>query len=121
MKIADILSESTEWTSETEECIFEEVYVDLNDEILSEAAIRQWKKQGQKMVRKYRCLAGKKKGRLASKPSDCATRKDPAKVRHGKKVMRSKKNSIIRKSQISKRRSLSKILTRLNQKLSGKI
>jgi len=89
------------------ECELEEVYVDGNDEVLTEAAIRQWKKSGQKMVKKYRCLAGPKEGRLVSKPGDCATRKDPKKVRHGRKVMRSKKGVIKRKTKIAKRKSIS--------------
>jgi len=102
------------------ECSLEEVYVDENDEILSEAAVRQWKRQGQKLVKKYRCLAGHKKNRLVSKAGDCGTRKDPAKVRHGRKVMRSKKSSIVRKTKVAKRRSISKILTKLNARLMGK-
>ena len=112
MKVEDILFEH--------ECELEEVWVDENDEILSEAAVRQWKKSGAKMLKKYRCLAGPKKGRMVSKPGDCAVRKDPAKVRHGRKVMRSKKGVISRKTKISKRKSISKILTKLNARLMGK-
>jgi len=113
MKVEEVLYEY--------ECILEEVYVDENDEILSEAAVRQWKKSGNKLVKKYRCLAGTKKNRLVSKPGDCATRKDPRKVRQGRKLMRTKKNVISRKSKISKRKSISKILTKLNARLMGKI
>lgn len=113
MKVDDVLNEYV--------CEFEEVYVNENDEVLTEAAIRQWKKSGQKMVKRYRCMAGPKKNRLVLKPGDCATRKDPAKVRHGRKVMRSKKGVIQRKSKISKRKSISKILAKLNARLMGKI
>ncbi len=112
MKVADVLFEH--------ECIMEEVFVDENGEVLSEAAVRQWKKQGNKMVKKYRCLAGAKKNRLVSKPGDCATRKDPRKVRQGRKLMRTKKGIIMRKSKVSKKKSISKILTRLNARLMGK-
>jgi len=103
------------------ECELEEVYVDENDEVLTESAVRQWKKSGQTMIKKYRCLAGPKEGRLVAKPGDCATRKDPRKVRHGRKVMRAKKGVIKRKSEISKRKSISKILTKLNARLMGKL
>ena len=112
MKVDEILFEYV--------CEFEEVYVDDNDEILSEAAVRQWKKMGQKMVKRYRCLAGPKKGRMVKNPGDCAQRKDPAKVRRGRKIMRSKKGVIARKTKIAKRKSISKILTKLNAKLMGK-
>jgi hypothetical protein len=103
-----------------EVCEFEEVYVDENDEVLSEAAKRQWKRQGAKLVKKYRCLSGPKKNRLVSKPGDCATRKDPKKVRKGRRIMRMKKGTIRRKSKISKRKSISKILQKLNARLMGK-
>ena len=102
-------------------CELEEVWVDENDEVLSEAAIRQWKKSGSgKMIKKYRCTAGPKKSRLVSKPGDCSVRKDPAKVRKGRKIMRQKKGVIKRKSQISKRKSISRILKKLNARLMGK-
>lgn len=112
MKVEEVLFEH--------ECVLEEVFVDENNEVLSESAVRQWKKQGNKMVKKYRCLAGPKKNRLVSKPGDCATRKDPKKVRMGRKIMRTKKGVITRKSKISKRKSISKILSKLNARLMGK-
>lgn len=113
MKVEEVLFEY--------ECELEEVWVDENDDVLSEAAVRQWKKSGQKMVKKYRCLSGPKKNRLVTNPGDCAQRKNPAKVRHGRKVMRTKKGVINRKSQISKRKSISQILQKLNARLMGKI
>lgn len=109
MKISDILYPD-----------FELVYVDENDNVLSEGAIRQYKKVGNTLKQKYRCLSGKKKGKLVSHPGHCGIRKDPKNIRKGRKVMRSKKGLIKRKSQISKRKSMSKLVTRLNKKLSGK-
>ena len=96
------------------------VMVDEDDNILDEAAVRQWKKTAKGRTMKYRCLSGPKKGRLVSKPGGCATRKDPKKKRTGKKVMRSKKNVIQRKSAISKRKGISKMLKKLNARLMGK-
>lgn len=98
----------------------EVVYVDEDDNILSEAAIRQWKRMGQNIVKKYRCLAGPKAGKLVAKPGGCATRKEPKKVRHGRKVMRSKKGIIARKSRIAKRTSFSKMVKKMNARLMGK-
>lgn len=103
----------------TESCFFEEVWVDEDNNILSEASVRQFKRYGQKMVKKYRCMAGTKKGKLVSKAGDCATRKDPKKVRQGRKVMRSKKGMIARKSKISKRQSFSRLVTKVNKRLMG--
>ena len=98
----------------------EEIYVDDDDNVLNEAAIRQFKLTNKKITRKYRCMAGPKKGRLVAKPSGCATRKDPAKVRHGRKVMRSKKGVIARKSKISKKKAMNKIVRKMNRRLMGK-
>lgn len=102
------------------DCIFEEVYTDGDGNILNEAAIRQYKRVGQEIKKRYRCLSGPKSGKLVAAPSNCATRKDPKKVRQGRKVMRSKKGTIKRKSRISKRKQLSKMVKRMNQRLAGK-
>jgi hypothetical protein len=96
------------------------VIVDEDGNILDEGAVRQWKKTKSGKVMKYRCKSGPKKGRLVSKPGGCATRKDPKRKRIGKKVMRSKKNVIARKSKISKRKGISKMLSKLNARLMGK-
>jgi hypothetical protein len=112
MKIADILYDDG--------CVFEQVFVDDDDNILSEAAIRQFKRCGSILKRKYRCLAGPKKGKLVSKPGGCGTRKDPKSVRKGKKVMRSKKGVIQMKSKMSKRKAMSRMVTKLNKQLAGK-
>lgn len=101
--------------------LYKEVYVDEDDNILNEAAIRQFKLVNKKITRKYRCMAGPKKGRLVAKPSGCATRKDPAKVRHGRKVMRSKKGIIKRKSRITKNKAMNKIVAKMNKRLMGKV
>ena len=96
------------------------VMVDEDDNILDEAAKRQWKKTATGRVMKYRCSSGPKKGRLVSKPGGCGIRKDPKKKRIGKKVMRSKKNVSGRKTAISKRKGISKMLKKLNARLMGK-
>jgi len=101
-------------------CEVEEVWVDENDNILTEAAVRQYKRVGMTLVKKYRCLAGPKKGKLVASAGDCGTRKDPKKVRQGRKVMRSKKGIIARKGKISKRTSFSRLVTKVNRRLAGK-
>ncbi len=96
------------------------VWVDEDDNILDEGAVRQWKRIGQKRVIKYRCMSGPKKGRLVSKPGSCGIRKDPKRKKLGRKIMRAKKGTIQRKSKISKRTGISKMLRKLNAKLMGK-
>jgi len=98
----------------------EVVYVDEDgNEILDEAFIRQLKKVGGKLKKQYRCGSGQKQGRIVATPQACGKRKDPAKRRHGKKVMRSKKKTVARKTKISKKRQISKMVTRINKRLSG--
>jgi len=90
------------------------------DEITTESVKRQYKKVNGKIEKRFRCSGGPKKGKLVSKPSICFKRKDRDKVRRGRKVMRLKKKLISRKTKISKRRSISKIIARMNKRLSGK-
>lgn len=87
---------------------------------LREAAIRQFKKVGGVIKRQYRCLSGPKKGKIVATAQACAQRKDPKKIRHGKKVARQKKGVRVRKTQIAKRKTISKMITRMNRRLSGK-
>jgi hypothetical protein len=121
LKLYDILYDPC-----CEDCLYEEVFVDENGEVLSEAAQRAFKLQKvgkgntKKVTRKYRCMAGPKKGRLVATPAACATRRDPAKVRHGRKVMRSKKGIIQRKSRVAKNKSMSKMVAKMNRRLMGK-
>lgn len=115
MKLFDVLYDNDPCC----DSCYEEVFVDENGEILSEGAVRQYKLINKKVTRKYRCMAGPKKGRLVATPSSCATRRDPAKVRHGRKVMRSKKGIIQRKSRISKNKAMNKVVAKMNKRLMG--
>jgi hypothetical protein len=98
----------------------EEVWVDEEGNILEEAAKRQFKRVGNEIKKRYRCIGGPKKGKLVATPGACATRKDPKKVRQGRKVMRSKKGTIKRKAGVTKRKSISRLVAKMNRRLSGK-
>jgi len=114
MKIFDIIYNESELT----EC--EVVYCDKDgNELLDEAAIRQFKKVGDSVVKKFRCLSGPKAGKLVATPNSCGVRKDPKLVRRGRAVMRRKSGLIQRKSLITKKRAQSKQVARLNKRLSG--
>jgi len=102
-----------------EECC-EEVYLDEEGNILSEAAIRQFKRVGGQIKRQFRCTSGPKKGKIVATPQACAKRKDPKKRRHGKKVNRARKGVRVMKTRISKHQQQSKLVTRMNRRLAGK-
>ncbi len=104
---------------ECKDCDCEIVYVTEDDEVLTEAAKRAYARRGGKVVRKYRCSSGPKKGKIVSDPKTCMTRKDPKKKRIGKKVAREKKGVRIRKTKISKRQVTSKLVSKMNKRLSG--
>jgi hypothetical protein len=101
---------------------WEVIYVDEDNNVLNEAAVRQFKKskEGNKMEKKYRCTSGQKAGKIVSAPASCSKRIDPKKRRQGKKIMRTKGKTIQRKSKISKKKSISKIVSRLNARMMGK-
>lgn len=88
-------------------------------ESLDEAAKRQFKRYGNKFVRKFRCYGGPKDGRMVSKAADCGVRKDPFKVRQGKRSARLKKGQRVRKTMLTKRKAPSKRVTRMNSNLRG--
>lgn len=110
MKLYDLLYES-------DTC--EIVYCDADGEILTEGAVRQFQRQGTKIVRKYRCTTGPKAGKLVSTPAACSQRKDPKKVRQGRKNMRAKKGIIQRKGRITKNKSMNKIVAKMNKRMMG--
>ena len=96
------------------------VYTSEDGEILNEAAIRQFRRVGQVIKKQYRCTSGPKEGKIVATPQACGQRKDPKKVRHGRKVARMKKGIRIRKTIISKRKAVSKMVTKMNRRLAGK-
>ena len=54
-------------------------------EIISEGVVQIWSRTGGKMVRKYRCTSGPRKGRIVAQPSTCFMKRDPKK---GAKIAR---------------------------------
>ena len=102
--------------------ILDEMYEILDDYVISEIAEsvdRQFRRYGDTFLRQYRCTSGAKKGRLVSSPEQCGKRKDPRRVRIGKKAARVKKGIRIRKSKFTRRKTQSKRLSRLNKVLRG--
>ena len=98
----------------------EVVYFDEHgNELLDEAAVRQFKKVGEKLVKKFRCLSGPKAGKLVSNVNACGQRKDPKKVKNGRAIMRRKGAIIARKGMLAKKKAGSKRVAALNKRISG--
>lgn len=97
----------------------DESFNDESVQVISEAVQRQFRRYGDNFKRQYRCTTGDKAGRLVTSPEKCGIRKDPRRVRLGKKAARVKKGQRIRKSLFTKRKSQSKRLSRLNKVLRG--
>jgi len=98
----------------------EECEIDDDDELLTEARVkRQFRRYGDRFKRQFRCMSGPKQGRVVPSPEKCGIRKDPKRIRIGKKSARMKKGSRVRRTLFTKRKTLSKRLSRMNKVLRG--
>jgi len=88
-------------------------------DVIEESVDRQFKRYGDTFKRQYRCTSGPKAGRMVASPEKCGIRKDPRRVRIGKKSARMKKGQRVRKSKFTKRKTQSKRLSRMNAALRG--
>lgn len=101
--------------------LFEEVILEDTDnwdnaDFISEAAKPIWARSGDKIVRKYRCCSGQKKGMIVSNPATCGGRLDLKKRINMKKMLNRKKQIVRRKAQKVKKRNPTSIrLQRLNK------
>lgn len=77
-------------------------------------------KQNGKLVKKWRCTSGKRKGRLVAEPGNCFKPIDIKKRAVMRRVRRRKNASMTKKAQITKRVDpVSKQVRRLNQALES--
>ena len=84
-------------------------------ESLDEGATPIFAKTGNKVVRKYRCTSGSRKGRIVAKPKTCSAAKNVKSMNTMKKTRRSKGATVNIKANRTKRTSpASQKLTRLN-------
>lgn len=82
-----------------------------------EAATIVWGKTGSKMVRKYRCTSGQRKGRVVAKPGTCSAPINAKKSASFKKTRKKLSTPIAIKSTRTKRANkVSKRIKRLNKK-----
>ena len=82
---------------------------------VDEGATPIFGKSGNKVVRKYRCTSGSRKGRIVAKPGTCTAPKNVKAMTTMKKTRRSKGATVSIKSNRTKRTSpASQKLNRLN-------
>ena len=82
---------------------------------IKEGVIGIWGKTKGKLVRKYRCTSGTRKGRIVAKPATCNAPKNMKASNTLKKTRRSKGKTVSIKSTRTKRTNpTSKRLTKLN-------
>lgn len=90
-------------------------------EILDESAVlvetkMVWAKSGKKVVRKFRCTYGRRKGRVVSDPSQCSKPVDMKKRFTLRKTKAQKGSRMTRKAQRTKRTNpASKMVKALNK------
>lgn len=85
---------------------------------LFEAATIVWGKSGSKMVRKYRCTSGQRKGRVVAKASTCSAPINVSKSANFKKTRRKLAAPMAIKSNRTKRAyKVSRRVKRLNKGL----
>lgn len=89
----------------------------LLSEIFDQVSEKQvWARKGQKVVRKYRCTTGQRKGRIVAEPSQCFKVIDVKKRALFKRTKARLGGKMIRKSRKTKRvNPASRLLKRLNK------
>lgn len=102
--------------------LFEDVVLEEVEEFnfVFEAAKPIWRRQGNKIVRGYRCTSGRKQGRIVSSPGTCGGKIDIKKRMRLKKLIMQKGKRMRRKAQrIKKKNPVSKRLRSLNKRVKG--
>lgn len=113
MHILELLDESEYHPSE-------EVWVECEECDLEEGvAVRQFRRSKGKLRRQFRCMSGDKAGKLVTSRDKCGIRRNPKKVRLGRRAARLNKQTRIRKTLFTKKRAESKHVQRLNKLLRG--
>ncbi len=87
----------------------------LDELFIEEAAKMAWARSGSKIVKKYRCTAGRRKGRIVSKPAQCTAPPDLKKRATLRRTKARMGSRIARKSKRTRRiNPASRRLKRLN-------
>lgn len=90
-----------------------------NGSVLSESAISAFKRTGNVVKRQYRCTSGKKVGKIVANPNDCNKTKNRKRVKAGRISARKHASTRIQKTKVSKKKSISLMVSDLNKRLKG--
>lgn len=92
-----------------------ELYESYNTEMMVEAKL-VWARKGRALTRKFRCMVGKRKGRVVANPSQCSAPIDLKKRYTLKRTKLAKGGRMARKAKMTKMRNpASRMLKRLNK------
>ncbi len=87
----------------------------IEELFLAEAAKMAWARKGNQIVKKYRCTAGRRKGRIVSKPAQCTAPPDLKKRATLRKTKARMGSRLARKAKRTKKLNpASRRLKRLN-------
>lgn len=87
----------------------------LDELFATEAAKMAWARRGTKIVKKYRCTAGRRKGRIVAKPAQCTAPPDLKKRATLRKTKARMGSRLARKAKRTKKLNpASRRLKRLN-------
>ena len=90
-------------------------FQDVEQEFLDEGYVQIAGRSGNKIVRKYRCTSGSRRGRIVSKPSTCTAPRNVRSSINLKKAKRTKGSLMkIRSARTKRARKSTKRLARLN-------
>lgn len=89
-------------------------------EIISEGVVQIWSRTGGKMVRKYRCTSGPRKGRIVSSPGVCTQPKKVGSIFAIKKAKARRGSTIKVRTARTKRATGSRRIAKLNRPTSIK-
>ncbi len=71
--------------------------------VVMETVRRVWARKGRAVVKKFRCVTGRKKGRIVNTPADCGTIVDLKKRQNFKRTKLTKANRIKLKTKRTKK------------------
>ena len=95
--------------------LLREIFEIIDDDQLHEGAKIAWAKVGDKVVKKYRCIDGKRQGRIVNHPSQCSKPFDLKKRLKFRQTKLAKGKRIVKKTKKTKSRNpASKRVRRMN-------
>jgi hypothetical protein len=87
--------------------------------VFEEGIRRAFKRIANRIKQQFRCTSGRKAGKVVASPNTCATKKDPKRIKAGRKSARLKKSVRIEKTKRAFKKPQTKQLIKMNRRISG--